>query len=146
MPSSSRFPVAIHVLALLARSEDCSTSEAIAESVCTNPVVIRRLLSQLREAGIVGARCGPGGGTTLARPAEEITLRDVREAIGESTLWATPPDPNPKCEVARNMLEVMSALTAEANTALDEVLSHRTVADINSEIVARQKSRTTRTS
>ena len=78
---ATRFAVAIHVLLLLATEPaGQATSGRIAESVGTNPVVIRRLAGQLARAGLVRIRRGPGG-AELARPAEVITLADVWAAM-----------------------------------------------------------------
>ncbi len=78
---ATRFAVAIHILLLLATEPaGQATSGRIAESVGTNPVVIRRLAGQLARAGLVRIRRGPGG-AELARPAEEITLADVWAAM-----------------------------------------------------------------
>ncbi len=63
MNTSRRFVVANHVLALLALSPDEPlTSELMARSGHTQPVVIRRILGQLRGAGIVESQPGNGGG------------------------------------------------------------------------------------
>ena len=80
---NSRFAVATHILTLLySMGNDPLTSEFIAGSVNTNPVVIRRLLSVLNKAGLTTGRLGAGGGATLARPATAITLLDVHRAVG----------------------------------------------------------------
>ena len=79
MPASCRFAFAVHVLAVLAYrdSQVSACSDALAGSVNTNPVVIRRLLSQLRNAGLVKTQQGVRGGATLELPPEEITLGAV---------------------------------------------------------------------
>lgn len=78
MQISSRFTIAVHTLLCIARFSGSQkvTSAFIAGSVNVNPVVIRRTLGQLKEAGIVLVEAGVGG-ATLARPAERITLLDV---------------------------------------------------------------------
>ena len=76
---NSKLTVGIHILTLLASSPgEAQTSEYIAGSVNTNPVVIRRLLGLLREAGIVESQGGHGGGWRLQRPAERITRMTKR--------------------------------------------------------------------
>jgi DNA-binding IscR family transcriptional regulator len=78
---ATRFAVAVHILLLLATEPaGQATSGRIAESVGTNPVVIRRLAGQLARAGLVRIRRGPGG-AELARPAQAITLADVWTAM-----------------------------------------------------------------
>ena len=86
MPRSSRFSVALHVLTHLVDITEPQTSEQLAECVGTNPVVVRRTLAGLREAGLVASARGTGGGWSLSRPAARITLRDIHEALGERLL------------------------------------------------------------
>src|SRR5690349_9213561 len=64
------------------------TSEALARSMDTHPVVIRRILAGLREAGYVQSEKGHGGGWTLACDLSQVTLRDVYEALGSPSLLA----------------------------------------------------------
>jgi Rrf2 family protein len=83
---NNRFAVAIQVLALArcGHGSSCGcpvTSEQMAEFVNTNPVVIRRILGPLREAGLVTSQPGPGGGWRLSRPPAEISLQDVYLAV-----------------------------------------------------------------
>src|SRR3546814_17522487 len=54
----------------------------------TNPVVVRRILAGLREAGFVRSEKGHGGGWTIARDLSAITMRDVYDAIGRPHLMA----------------------------------------------------------
>ena len=76
MAANSQFAVAIHVLTILAKGGDERVkSDYIAGSVNTNPVVIRRLLSNLQEANIVVSQVGAAGGTSLAKPAIECASR-----------------------------------------------------------------------
>ena len=135
---SSRFAVAVHILALLesGRGEPL-TSEYMARSVNTNPAVVRRILSLLARAGLTHARMGAGGGTVLARPAEEITLRDVYRAVECGELFALHNEkPDPKCFVGRNIQAVLERATGAAQSALEEQLGERTVADVMAEVRA----------
>lgn len=50
---------------------------------------LEQIFQRLRRAGLVAGKRGPGGGYTLARPAAEISLRDVLEAVeGPIALFA----------------------------------------------------------
>ena len=86
MPRSNRFSVALHVLTHLVEVPEPQTSEELAACIGTNPVVVRRTLAGLREAGLVASSRGTGGGWTLARPAADVTLRDVHAALGDRLL------------------------------------------------------------
>ena len=82
--NSVNFAVSIHVmLSALYFPEAKITSEFIASSVGTNPVVIRRIISRLKAAGLVSVRAGVGG-MTVARPPEAITLWDIFSAVNEA--------------------------------------------------------------
>jgi Rrf2 family protein len=88
MKRDSRLSGVLHVLLHMAEQEGPSTSESLARAMLTNPVVVRRIMAGLRERGFVRSEKGHGGGWTLARDLEEITLRDVYEALGSPGLLA----------------------------------------------------------
>ncbi|MBB5517569.1 Rrf2 family transcriptional regulator [Amphiplicatus metriothermophilus] len=93
MAFSTRFATATHLLAVLALSRPAPvTSETLAASAGTNPVVARRLIGRLVRAGLVRTQGGKGGGATLARPPKKITLRAVFEAV-EHPLSLAPENP-----------------------------------------------------
>ena len=142
MTISSRFAVAVHILTLLETGRgNPLTSEYIAGSVNTNPAVVRRILSRLARAGITTSRLGAGGGALLARPAREITLRDVYRAVEcEGRLFAMhQEEPNPNCPVGRNIQAVLDRATAAAQRALEETLAGRTLADVMAEVRAEDR-------
>ncbi|MCY1082967.1 Rrf2 family transcriptional regulator [Archangium lansingense] len=136
MSTSSRFAVAIHVLTLLAYSGgEALTSEFMAGSVNTNPVVIRRMLAALRAAKLVSSQGGPGGGWQLLRPPEAITLRDVYRAVEESTLFPLHSrEPNPRCPVGANIQTALTAHFEVAHQALEQELARTTIADVMREV------------
>lgn len=77
----------LHVLIHLGQHTERATSEEIAGMLRTNPVVVRRMLAGLRDKGYVGSEKGHGGGWTLARGLDDITLLDVYRAIGSPPLF-----------------------------------------------------------
>lgn len=129
MSANSRFAVATHVLTSLALAAEASpealvTSEYLAKSVNTSPVVVRRILGLLRKAGLVLAHTGRGGGATLARPATRITLLDIHRAVDEPMLFAMNPNrPNPACEVSCRMKDVLGPVFDDAERAVEARLS-----------------------
>ena len=139
MKPNSRFTVATHVLTLLAHEagKDPLTSEYIAGSVNTNPVVIRRLLALLREAGLVSSQGGPGGGWQLTAPARSITLRDVFRAVQTDALFPMHASaPNPRCAVGSTIQAALAGHYDDARLALERQLERTTVADLLQDVRA----------
>ncbi|MGN7291943.1 Rrf2 family transcriptional regulator [Rhizobium sp. SAFR-030] len=88
MRQDSRLSRMLHVLIHMAEAEKPLTSDAIAMMLNTNPVVVRRTMGGLRDAGYVHSEKGHGGGWTLARPLADISLLDVYRAVGEPDVFA----------------------------------------------------------
>jgi DNA-binding IscR family transcriptional regulator len=88
MKRDSRLSGILHCLLHMAETQGPATSESLAHAMQTNPVVVRRLMSGLREAGFVSSAKGHGGGWMLSCPLDQITLRDIHEAIGAPGLLA----------------------------------------------------------
>lgn len=135
MKRDGKFSIALHILAHLAEAGARPTiSEELAAHLCTNPVVVRRSLAGLREAGIVAAVKGHGGGWTLARPAAAISLGDVYVALGErGDLLATPaPDPD-GCVVAATVDRALDGFYAEAEALLQRRLAAISLADLTAD-------------
>ena len=131
MPSC-RFAFAVHVMAVLAlQKDDCCPSSRLAQTVNTNPVVIRRLLIELQEAGLILTLRGPHGGATLKRRPEKVTLREIHNAVDQGNTFATHPnEPSAECPVGRNISRVMESIQDRANRALARELEKMTLADV----------------
>lgn len=132
MKRSNRLSVALHVLMHLAeRPGEPATSEHLAECVRTNPVVVRRTLAGLRQAGLVASAAGHRGGWTLARDPASITLREVYTALGERLLFAIDfSGGNPHCRVQRAVAGTLDDFLHEAEALLAARLSRITLADV----------------
>ena len=130
--SSSRFAVATHILTFLAlKGQEPVTSEAIATSVNTNPVVIRRTMAGLREAGLVLSQPGTGGGWRLVGAPEAITLGEVFRAVETDEVLTLPQkSPNASCVVGRAICGTLGKVFHEAEAAMVERLGRVTIADI----------------
>jgi Rrf2 family protein len=133
---SSRLSVALHVLAHLAEHPDGpATSEALAACVGTNPVVVRRTMAGLREAGLVTSAKGHGGGWALARPAPRITLADVHAALGERLLLAIDvAGPGPDCLIEHAVAGTLGEFLDDAEALLRARLARLTLADLTARI------------
>ena len=131
MSESCRFAFAVHILAMLAhRRGGGVTSELIAGSVNTNPVVVRRILSSLRRAGLVRCAKGAHGGATLCRAPETIGLDEIHRAMEpQRSLGGKQHRPNLRCPVARQIKRVLEDVYSSAQRALNASLAERTLAD-----------------
>jgi Rrf2 family protein len=135
MAANSRVTIAAHALAWLElarrRGRPSLTSEEVAASVDTNPVILRRSLGDLRRAGLVTVRRGTGAGFALARPAGQITMLDVWTAVEPGPLLALHhSEPNLECPVGAGIRPVLTEVYDEATTAFRAALARRTIADI----------------
>lgn len=131
MRHDSRLSRMLHVLIHMDRHQGAATSETIAAMLNANPVVIRRTMAGLREKGYVRSEKGHGGGWTLGRPLEEITLLDVYEAVGEPPVFAIGPAcDSPECLVEQAVDAALADAFAEAEKLLLRRLGHVTLADI----------------
>ena len=131
MPKSRRFAVAVHVLTLMAWAEDEPLkSEAVADSVNTNPVVIRRIMCALARAGLVTSQTGAAGGSRLSRQPPRISLLDIYRAVEDGDAFLLHRNPNPDCPVGMSMETVLESVLDEVNLAMEKALSRVTVADV----------------
>ena len=111
--------------------EEPLKSEQVAESVNTNPVVIRRILKELAEAGLVVSQTGSLGGSRLANDAAKMTLLDVYQALeygGVFSLHRQPPSRD--CPVGVNIETVLGDVLLEVDSAVERVLENITINDV----------------
>ena len=137
---SSKLSVGTHLLTVFAlRPGEALTSEFLSCSVNTNPVVIRRLLGSLREAGIVESRAGVGGGWSLRLDPERITLLDILRAVEpQDDFFALHrAEPNPECPCGLHIQGVLTEVYDEVRDGLARQLSGYTVACIARKILER---------
>ena len=134
MQISSRFTIAVHMLTCMEtfKEEYKITSDFLAESIQVNPVIIRRILGQLKEAGLIEVKRGTGG-AAITRPLEEITFLDVYravECIEENTLFHFHGNPNLNCPVGRNIHHVLDDRLRRVQEAMERELEAITLADV----------------
>lgn len=134
MQISSRFTIAVHILICIETfKEDYKiTSDFLASSVNVNPVVIRRLLQQLKKAGIINVKRGSGG-AYIEKPLDEITLLDVYnavECIDNGNLFHFHENPNSRCPVGSNIHSVLDRRLDSIQQAMEREMSSVTLQDI----------------
>ncbi len=132
MAANSQFSMAVHILTMLAKAGDENVkSDCIAASVNTNPVVIRRILSQLNAAGLVSSQTGAFGGTRLARRPEDISLCSIYKAVSCGEVFALhAKGPNMDCPVGRGIESVLCNLQKEIEKSVGEKLGQYSLATV----------------
>ena len=131
MKRDSRLSRMLHVLLHMARLGRPVTSERIAAMLGTNPVVVRRTMAWLRDAGLVRSEKGRGGGWSLACDLAHVTLLDVHSALGEPTVFAIGnAAENPGCLVEQAVNTTLDGALRDAAAVLAARLRGVTLADI----------------
>jgi DNA-binding IscR family transcriptional regulator len=128
---SSRFSIAVHILTLTSMCSKNCTSDFIASSVNTNPVLIRRIIGTLKKAGLVAVQAGTGG-TSLLKDTSDITLLDVYNAVEvtEDNELFNFHKGNIKCKVGSNIESILGAAFKNAQNAMENELRKVTIKDI----------------
>jgi DNA-binding IscR family transcriptional regulator len=100
-------------------------------------VVIRRLLGELRRAGLVESRRGVGAGWSLTRELESITLLDVYDAVEPGPLFAMHrATPDQGCVVGHGIRPAMQGIYGGIQEALRAELSRVTMEDVLRDVLA----------
>lgn len=140
MKRNSRLSSVLHALVHLVQHPDgIMTSEQLAACMSTNPVVVRRTMAGLREAGIVASTRGHNGGWTLARAPEQVTLADIYRSVGERLMLPTLATESPGCLVEQAVNGALGGFLAEAEAMLAQRLAQITLAQISNDSRALSK-------
>lgn len=134
MQISSRFSLAIHIFACIDTfgNEYKVTSDFLAGSTNVNPVIIRKILGQLKGAGLIDVARGTGG-TTVAKPLNEITFLDVYRAVDcieNGDLFHFHENPNANCPVGRNIHHILDDKLHRVQAAMENELDSITLEDM----------------
>lgn len=145
MQITSRFTIAVHALAFidLYQGEMRVTSNVLAKSIQVNPVIVRTVLSKLKEAGIIDARQGSGG-SRLARPLEGVTFYDIYkavESIDETGLFHFHETPHPDCVVGGNIHAALDDKLGRVQDAMEEELKKIRMSDVAGDLAKEMKRR-----
>lgn len=138
MQISSRFTIALHIFACTDTFGDrCRvTSDYLASSIGTNPVVIRKILGQLKKAGLISVARGTGG-VLPARPLKDISFFDVYtavESVENNELFHFHEKPNPACPVGGNIGTLLGGKLAAIQKAMEEEMKKYTIEDLHREM------------
>jgi Rrf2 family protein len=110
--------------------DEMRTSADIAEHAGTNPVVVRRVLGPLREAGLLTSEKGHAGGWRLARAPEQITLADVYLALDERLVASAPSTPKHNCSVENALHQTVSDVLQDIEESLVQKLRETSISEV----------------
>ncbi|MGQ2995559.1 MULTISPECIES: Rrf2 family transcriptional regulator [unclassified Variovorax] len=132
MKRDSKLSAILHVLLHMAEMDEPATSESLAQAMHTNPVVVRRLMAGLRQAGFVSSAKGHGGGWVLSCPLSKVTLADIHAAVGAPALLAFGNrTESPGCIVEQAVNTALDGACREAEALLLARLGRITLADLS---------------
>ncbi|MCI7130927.1 MAG: Rrf2 family transcriptional regulator [Lachnospiraceae bacterium] len=134
MQISSRFTLAIHIFACIDTfgNERKVTSDFLAGSTNVNPVIIRKILGQLKGAGLITVARGTGG-AAVAKPLDQITFLDVYravECVENGDLFHFHENPNTDCPVGRNIHHILDDKLHMVQDAMEKELASITLEDL----------------
>ena len=137
MQISGRFTMAIHMFTCIDTfSEQKMTSDFMAASIGTNPVIVRKLLQQLKAAGLIEVSTGTGG-VTITRPLDKITFLDIYRAVEctpDEELFHFHENPNSNCPVGKNIHRVLDDRLLQVQKAMEDKLAEMTLADVKKDV------------
>ncbi|MFD2646501.1 RrF2 family transcriptional regulator [Devosia albogilva] len=125
--SDTRLARMMHVLVHMHLLGGSETSEVIARMLNTNPVVVRRTMGLLRDAGLVSSAGGRSGGWSLAQPAETVTMLDVHRALTSQVFAISCSNDHPNCPVEQTVNHLIGHALHKAEAALSDQLSRVTI-------------------
>lgn len=127
--NNTRFATAVHIMTLLAKSpQEWLTSEWIAGSINVNPVIVRKEISVLRDAGLMISRQGKDGGCQLAKSAGMITISEIYKAVKNTeVLGKKNQNPNPACSVGKEINVHLNTLFEETDQLVVNFLGDKSL-------------------
>lgn len=134
MRRDTKLSAVLHLLLHMERSKTPLSSEKLAQAMDGNPAVVRRVLAGLRDAGYLDSEKGHGGGWSLSRPLDSVTLLDVHRAVGSPPIFAFGNRTEaPECLIERAVNAALGKSLAEAEALLLRSLGEVSLADLSRE-------------
>ncbi|QHQ34127.1 RrF2 family transcriptional regulator [Algicella marina] len=142
MKRDSRLSTVLHALLHMAEQQQPMTSETLARCMGTNPVVVRRTMGLLREAGIVTSSRGHAGGWTITANLREVSLRDLHGALGEPAIFAIGNrNETPDCLVEQAVNAALDGAFQDAEALLLERFADVSLSDLAADFARRHAER-----
>lgn len=133
MQASSKYTKAIQICTYLNFHKELISSARLAESLSTNPVVVRRLIKHLREGKLIKSIAGTQGGFQLNKPASDISLWDIYLIMREEDFFQRP-KVNPECIISSNLKALVHDTFTAAELSMKNTLSSKSIEDLTDQL------------
>ena len=138
MQISSKFTIGVHLLAVInyLGEDEKVTSSVLAGSIGVNPVIVRNVMGNLKEAGLISISQGKSG-ISLTKTPDQITYYDVYKAVdsvNDDGLFHFHENPNPECPIGRNIHKAMDSKLERVQMCMEEEMRKITLADVMKDI------------
>ncbi|MFR0557958.1 Rrf2 family transcriptional regulator [Pseudoscardovia radai] len=138
MQISSKFTIGVHLLALVdyLGEDEKATSTVLASSIGVNPVIVRNVMRNLKEAGLISVSQGKSG-ISLTKTPDQITFYDVCkavESVKDEGLFHFHENPNPECPIGRNIHKAMDSKLERVQRRMEDEMRKITLADVMTDI------------
>ena len=138
MQITSKFTIGVHIIAALEyfKNEYNVTSAFLAGSVGANPVLIRTIMAELKNAGLIEISQGKTG-ITLAKPIDKISFYDVYRALNcveENRLFHFHEKPNLNCPVGKNIHKAMDKRLSDIQSSMENQMKSISIKDVYEDI------------
>lgn len=133
---TSEFGIAVHALVFLNHKAKIVSSEELAKNICTNAVIVRKVMNKLKSGGLIDTKKGVEGGYFIVKDASEITLKDVSKIIETkfvSAYWKSG-NVDMECLIASGMANIMDNIYDELDKLCKDRLQSITIKDIDKKI------------
>lgn len=138
MRVSKRFPMAIHSLLYVAilSPQMRITSSLVADSIGSNPVIVRNLFLDLSKNGLIITSAGKNGGVTLAKEPKDISLWDIYEAVETNNVEEIFKiyEGNSDCPVGKNIYQLLYPHMESAIDAMKANMEQVTIDSLLNEL------------
>lgn len=121
MKNSIQFSDTVHIISYIAifQNTDRLSSKDIAESVQTNPTNVRKIMGNLRNAGLIKTTNGRAQ-PAVAKDVNEISFYDIYQSLDNKELFQVDTNTEPKCVVGGNIQEILQDDYALLQTTVEE--------------------------
>ena len=115
-------------IALYSENGSAVSGPEIAERQDISQKYLEQILTHLKQAGLIRAQKGLRGGYMLARPADQIRLSEILNALDNSILEET--DPAEETDGRSLRSAVNNCVWREMNRSITDFAESRTLSDI----------------